>query len=131
MQNTKSEHRGQKPINIDWLAGFLDGEGCFLIKGNLPLIKVNSCNYDILCKICDVFGGKIYNHGKAEGNRRASWSWHLSGQPARDLAKLLLNLLHEKHTQALSLLAFTKDDPDEVKKFLKNDKRKHYEHLRR
>lgn len=65
---------------------------------------------------------------EANANRRASWSWRLQGQRARDLASLLLNLLHEKHTQALALLASAND---EVKVFLKNDKRKHYEHLRR
>ena len=131
MLNIVSEGTGPKHISEEWLAGYLDGEGCFITKTNTVCVKVNSCNYDILCSIYDQYGGSITTHGKAKGNSRASWTWAVYGDRAINLCEKLLNHLKEKHVQALALIAWRGTKSEEVKDFLSSQKKTHYEHLDR
>ena len=131
MLNIVSEGTGPKHISLEWLAGYLDGEGCFITKQHTVCVKVNSCNYDILCSIQDQFGGSITTHGKAKGNSRASWTWAVYGDRAIVLCETLLNHLKEKHVQALALIAWRGTKSVEVKDFLSSQKKTHYEHLDR
>lgn len=131
MLNIVSEGIGPKHISEEWLAGYLDGEGCFLVKSSTVCVKVNSCNYEILCSIQDQYSGSITTHSKAKGNSRASWTWALYGDPAIALCKTLLNHLKEKQVQALALIAWRDSKSEEVGKFLTSQKKTHYEHLDR
>ena len=131
--NTAKAKIGMRPISIEWLAGYIDGEGCFLISGrSTPVVKINSCHFDVLCRISDQFGGKIYNHSKSTDSHRASWTWHLGGDAALDLSASLLPHLIEKRSQAVALMALpTCSDHQRqyVMDFLKEEKKPFFEHL--
>ena len=136
MQSTTSEKLGQKLISIEWLSGYIDGEGCFVLpQGNRqPTIKINSANYDLLSAIFEQFGGSFYNHGSATNKRRKSWSWVIRGDRAIDLTVKLLPHLREKQSQAVTLLAWVSGDSkrnDALKEFITAEKKTYYEHLER
>ena len=136
MLNTRSDRLGLKPISPQWLAGYLDGEGCFSIpKGNRqPEVKVNSANYDLLCTLFHHLGGAFYNHGTATNKRRKSWSWVLRGNEALAVVLEVLPYLREKQYQAVALLAWVSGDEKRnkaLKEFVTDQKKTHYEHLER
>ena len=131
--NIKSERIGQKHISLEWLAGYVDGEGCFQYYGkSQPHLRINSTNYDLMCRIRDAYGGKIYDHEKSKGNQRQTWTWLISKQEAIDLTVLLIPFLKEKQTQAIAILGVKKgeDERNEVLiNYLKDEKRTDYTHL--
>lgn len=134
--NTRSEKLGLKPISPQWLAGYLDGEGCFSIpKGNRqPEVKISSANYDLLCTLFHHLGGSFYNHGYPTNTRRKSWSWVVRGKEAIDVVVSVLPYLREKQNQAVALLAWEKGQVERnkvLKEFITDEKKTHYEHLER
>ena len=136
MQNIASEKLGQKHISIEWLAGYIDGEGCFILpQGNRkPEIKINSANYDLLSAIYEQFGGSFYNHGSATNTSRKTWTWVLRGSEAVELTINLLLFLREKQNQAVGILAWVSGDDNRnnvLKRFITSEKKTYYEHLER
>ena len=115
------------------MAGYVDGEGCFQYYGKAqPHIRINSANYDLMCRIRDSYGGKIYDHAKSKGNARQTWTWLIANQEAIDLAVELIPYLKEKQTQAIAILGVKKgeDERNEVLiSYLKDEKRTDYTHL--
>ena len=133
-QKTESGKLGQKHISIVWLAGYIDGEGCFTLPpGNRqPSIKISSANYDLLSAIHEQFGGSFYNHGSATNTRRKSWAWTLRGSDAVNLTVKLIPFLREKQNQAVGILAWVSGDEDRnkvLKTFITSEKKTYYEHL--
>ena len=135
-RNTESDKLGRKRIDLPYLAGYLDGEGCFTHagRGRTPIIKINSCAFDILSILADNFGGTMYRHGEGTATRRASWTWMITGGDALDLAADLIPYLIEKSSQAVALLAANAVDSDKrqyVMDFLKEEKKPYFEHMER
>ena len=76
---------------IQWLAGFLEGEGCFFTSPTgSPGVKALSTDRDVMEK----YGGLINRpvRGPYADNRghKDRWEVNLYGQPAADLMTLLL-----------------------------------------
>lgn len=131
--NTKSEKIGQRHISIEWLAGFIDGEGCFnYYMRSTPGLKINSANYDILCRIKEQYGGAIYDHSRGSNTARQSWTWNISGNEAKDLILKLLPYLIEKQNQAVAILGHQPGDKGRnqvIADYLKDQKKTAYTHL--
>ena len=50
--------------DIIWLAGLLEGEGCFhLIKGKYPIITVNMTAEDTINKVSDMWDRRVIHRG--------------------------------------------------------------------
>lgn len=95
-------------INLDYLAGFIDGEGHFTITKNLNrggfAFRMGATNTDlgILLAIQKCYGGFISEH-KWKGTKitdKKCWSWVLSGNKAVELSKILKEKLIIKKGQA-------------------------------
>tara|TARA_Y100000593_G_scaffold42336_1_gene81135 strand:+ start:3487 stop:3867 length:381 start_codon:yes stop_codon:yes gene_type:complete len=115
------------------LAGYIDGEGCFNYYGQgSPGLKINSANYDILCRIKDKFGGKIYNHGSGTDTARPSWTWNIIGDEAKELVLLLIPYLIEKQSQAVAILGHTPGNTSRnrvIADYLRDQKKPKFTHL--
>lgn len=99
---------GHEMVDIGYLAGLIDGEGCITIQKNAMRTKGNySYSLRIAIGMQDVktikyihelFGGNFYcdkNRGCGETNR-----WYCSGDDVGEILKLIVPYLHEKKTQA-------------------------------
>ena len=94
-----SETTGPPPIDLAYVAGYMDGEGCFRAnKGNLAISITNTYPH-ILNDIQQLFGGRVHMK-KRQGNGRTTFSFDIYGESAREMARLLLPHLKEKKAQA-------------------------------
>lgn len=93
-----------------YVAGLIDGEGCFSIqKANRTFrttIQVSMTNRDVTTWLHEQFGGHL-GHTPATGNCEELYLWVLASKP--ELAKLipqLLTYLRVKRLPALIILEF-------------------------
>ena len=96
-------------IDLAWAAGFIDGEGCFQISGDLSSCDISAFQTSILpiAKLKDLFGGHTW-FAKARGTSREGWIWEVSSQKAVTTDNLILPYLVVKDSQAQILIAFAK-----------------------
>ena len=96
-------------MDIAYLAGVIDGEGCIQIKRNNFInsiyhgysltIAVKMCCEEIVNSIQENFGGGIGGPYRYT-NRRTQYSWQCHGVDAGEILKLVLPHLIEKREQA-------------------------------
>jgi len=110
-------------VQLAWLAGFFDGEGCISIfhivekptqlrpKGRTRYalqISITNTSVSALALVHTWFGGKLYKHS------RGCWVWKLCGRNLqRDFLQAVQSYLHIKSAQAaiaLEYLATVIDD---------------------
>lgn len=85
-----------------WLAGFLDGDGCFTAAEKSGVfIRVAHTHKPTLDFITKTFGGSLHehNHGRPKHYKQV-WRWAICGDEAKDLAINLIPYLREKRPQA-------------------------------
>lgn len=65
------------PIQIAWLAGIVDGEGCFNKQGGSFCLSVSSTDYDIVekCQLITEIGS--IKQLKDRPNRKSTWTWRV------------------------------------------------------
>lgn len=103
---------GQKPIDPQlhqYLAGYIDGEGCFQFRRTLE-ISITSI-YPYTLKVFQVAYGGAINHRKGDVNRRTSYQWRIYGQGAMKVLEDVLPYLREKKVQALLCVAIRETPP--------------------
>lgn len=87
-------------IELAYLAGWLDGEGCFLY-GTTPRVSASNTYPPVLVRLSEVFGGAV---SKTKPSRytahRTCWQWSVTGPNALRLVEALLPYLREKRDQA-------------------------------
>ena len=105
-------------LNLDYAAGFVDGEGCItIIKGTKiingikryeyrPCVVVVNSNEQVINEFLN-FGGKVYKK-KRYSNYKQSWHWMIHDKKAVDFCKLILNKLIVKKSQAQILTELQK-----------------------
>jgi len=92
------ELTGQKHIELSYLAGFFDGEGCVLFDR----IMVDNTNPHILEKFFIRFGcGRIYLKKPPGDHNRSHYRWVAYGEKARNALREMMPYLIEKKYQAL------------------------------
>jgi hypothetical protein len=92
------------PIDLAYIGGLFDGEGCILAdKG--PRISLTSCWPHHLIWISNQFGyGKFRQLNSRHGPRRTAFRWEASGGNAVDFLTRIRPYLKEKAYQADILL---------------------------
>lgn len=92
-------------INLGWLCGILEGEGCFGCyadkrRPNTYSLKIQmeSTDYDVIQRVYTLLGGKVWESNypskyKAFPNAKPSWRWNVS---SRKEVQPILNLLSGK-----------------------------------
>ena len=98
-----------KAVDLAYMAGIVDGEGCIAIdrftNKNLPSycyrlkLRVTNTNHWLIEQLRFSFGGNIKTI-KPKGKEKESWEWYLAGERASFCLKLLLQYLCIKRPQA-------------------------------
>jgi len=120
---------GLKHIELSYLAGFFDGEGCVLFDR----IMVDNTNPHILEKYFIRFGGgRIYLKEPPSKNNRSHYRWVAHGDIARNALREMMPYLIEKKYQALINLDIlnhkaTSPERAELKVKIKQLKRVNYD----
>lgn len=90
-------------MSIEYLAGFIDGEGCLRWSTGTPRIEVSHTYPHILDQLAMALGGSVRKKRVPEG-RRPIFYWGVTGGKAICALRKLSPLLQEKRAQALLLL---------------------------
>jgi hypothetical protein len=96
-----SERIGQKPTN-DYLAGYLDADGCVRFSSGTPRVEISSVFPWILEEYILRWGGSIRK--MASKHSRPVWRWIVSGDKAERCLLALLPYLYVKKAQSQLVL---------------------------
>jgi hypothetical protein len=95
--------------DVAWLAGLLEGEGCFTLAGKDPHIQLNMTDKDVVGQAAFLFGGmKVGMRNAAIGNSKAQWRVQASGQRAIMIMEAILPFMGQRRSEKIkSILAST------------------------
>lgn len=105
--STAKASRTPTARDLEWAAGFLEGEGAFVRAGrHSQQVRADQIEYEPLLRLRHLFGGRIYFNKKGRG-WRGTWAWYVCGSRARGVMLTLYLLLglrrQEQIRNALSL----------------------------
>ena len=92
--------------DLIYLAGFLDGEGCFSIYREKIVVTCANCYKPIIDWLKQKYGGTVSKREARKETHRVCYSWVVVAGNAKDLLEQLVPYLREKQPQALLLLAY-------------------------
>ena len=81
--------------DLEWAAGFLEGEGCFLYTGSTHVVDAGQNQRECLDRLQNLFGGAVRK--EREGFHR----WKLSGARARGVMMTLYVLLSTRRQEQI------------------------------
>ncbi len=85
-----------KTIDIAWLGGLIEGEGCFyLSKGKYPLIVLGMTDGDVVTKVAAMWGTNVHRH-------RSMYTTQVNGARAISWMMTLYPLLHERRKEKVT-----------------------------
>ena len=96
------ETTGPTPTDLAYVAGYMDGEGCFRAnKGNIE-VQIKNTYPHVLHYIQELFGGAVREEKREAVNRnhRTAFCFSIYGESARKMVRCLLPYLREKKIQA-------------------------------
>ena len=90
----------ERSLWIAYLAGYLDGEGCFTVWHQAtPAISVSNTFPYVIEAMRKEWGGHISKKQQRDGSRTA-WEWRVWGDTAIQVARMVSPYLVEKRIQA-------------------------------
>lgn len=101
------------PIDIGWLAGFLEGEGCFTApkthRPHHPRVYASSTDEDVLKYVFKITGlGHLYGpcapHPNNTWGKKPRWDWRCNGVEAAQLMRVLLPYMKKRRGQKIRQL---------------------------
>lgn len=97
------------PVEIAYLAGFFDGEGCISVVRGGPTIAVAVVQVDRrpLDALAEHYGGRVAPHGKPKPGHRQAYRWQIYSANARVFLRDILPFLVVKRESAEMVLAMT------------------------
>lgn len=104
------EATGQRRIDVAYLAGLVDGEGCFMYKGG-PHLRVESTSRCVIEKMYEVFGGRCSVSNRRTALNRVVFIWNAYGPQAALISEELAEFLIDKRIQAILLSRIQKYPP--------------------
>ena len=101
---------GPTPIELAYVAGYVDGEGCLRSNKGGVDIQIKNTYPHVLYEIQRLFGGtvRVVNRKKRSPKHRTTFCFSIFGDNARYMATCLLPYLREKADQAHLLLMVNK-----------------------
>ncbi len=95
---------------LSYIAGYIDGDGCFRWNESSPEVSVTNCFPFTLHQLASSFGGTVLQRAhKKKG--RTYFQWRVYGDAAIRLVELLKPFLWEKRPQAELMLAIREESP--------------------
>lgn len=98
-------------VSPEYLAGFVDGEGCLSVVGSSVAVRVTNTNKDLLEEIAGQWGGSVAVHHDGDEKRRRCYIWRVFGVQAAEVLRCTLPHLRDKRVQALLLQEYRKVGP--------------------
>lgn len=103
-------------MNLSYLAGLVDGEGCIRFSRCrttiFPMIIITNTNREILEDIKNEFGGDIQPLSLRKENWKQGYSWRLSWSRAVEFLDKINPWLRIKHLQAQTIFAWNAIRPN-------------------
>ena len=99
--------KGQKDVSllsIVWAAGFLEGEGSFLINKGSGRISGYNTDIENLSKLRDIFGGRIVSKSQYYATyekRKEYFEWYCSGSRARGIMMTIFPFMSERRKRQI------------------------------
>src|SRR5215472_11663709 len=90
---------GMREIDIAWLAGYLEGEGCFSSHYTCYCeLQVSSTDKDVIDKVAGLIGAPVHTHKKRLLNPhwKQQWITRLGGRRAVEIMKIILPYMGER-----------------------------------
>lgn len=84
---------------MEYLAGFIDGEGCVQMGTNGAYMEISHTYLEVLDDIHREFGGVLHGPYYRKLNWKPAWRWRIRGEEGKGLAVQLLPYLREKRRQ--------------------------------
>ena len=126
-ETIKSEETGQKPTDMAYVAGILDGEGCFRWH-NSPCIGVDTTSKETAQTLYDLCGGSCSVLKRKTNANKTVFRWTIYGANAVNLCRLIGPYLTEKKMQAELLISLVKYPPNSA---MRNSIRDRLDRLKR
>ena len=95
-------------MNLDYVAGFLDGEGCIqLVKTTQTIsVEISQASRPVLDNICELTGiGGVYLKKKYNPEHKQMYHWVATGITAIEFLENIIEKLIVKKEQALLVIA--------------------------
>ena len=103
---------------ITYIAGYLDGEGCFTYPKKSPRVYVSNTHKPTLDNFQKYFGGTIRLRDRGAGDTRDGYEWSVYGDRAIAVLETMLPYLQEKQAQAALMLARRRESRGEAREKL-------------
>ena len=88
--------------DLEWSAGFIEGEGSFDIDRGRGRVCAVQVNREPLEKLLALFGGHIYTRRPTEGwGKQPVCSWIVTGPRARGVMMTLYSLMSERRQRQI------------------------------
>ena len=97
------------PIEVAYLAGFFDGEGCIAInrvRSSLYLQVVQTRDREPLDRFHAMFGGRVFLSNRRTLSGRTVWTWQLHAEPMFTALEAMLPYLTVKRDEARIALQY-------------------------
>jgi hypothetical protein len=106
-----------KKIDLAYMAGVFDGEGCICISKAMPREGRHHPGYHLECAVSMAneylpalfrfcFGGSIYLYQHKNPKHKPTWEWHISARKARAFLMRILPYLTIKKGEAELAIKF-------------------------
>jgi hypothetical protein len=96
-------------VELAWLAGLLEGEGCFSNRAdrNCPVIEVKMTDLDVINRVAEMFGRTAWLIPAQRKGYQDQYRTKIQGEPARELMRKLLPMMGERRSARIQeLLSF-------------------------
>lgn len=110
MANIKSEVTGQRLTDLNWLAGLVDGEGCFRVD-NSPTVSIDTTCRTVIEETNRIIPGNCKALKRKTTVGRPVFRWRIHGNKAIEAAVTLAPFLKDKKEQAILLASFCNYPP--------------------
>jgi hypothetical protein len=109
MESFVSEVIGQKLTNMEetdkaYIAGYMDGEGCFRWNNCSAEVSVKSCNPYPMKRIAEFFGGNIKKQKQKTKRGKTVYQLRYYGDTSINFLNIIKEYLIEKRDQAETMI---------------------------
>lgn len=92
-----------KNSDLYWLAGLLEGEGCFRFSdSNSPVVTVHMTDRDVVGRASLLLGGTLRGPYTREGNRKPQWKVTICGDRAMTMMRTLCPLMGSRRAAKIT-----------------------------
>lgn len=86
------------PEQAAWLAGLLDGEGCFDAQRNNPRIRVKMSDHDVILRAADLMGATTHHEAARQPHHKPCMVAQITGDRAVAVMRTVLPWLSARRT---------------------------------